>query len=476
MKSPSSHQQSYETFGSSAELEIDADRRKYLAERLSMGSGLYPFKDVRLERTDIEWLLANHESGRGPVDWPDERTRTGVDLRGANLRQVNLCDLPLARILGGRSWVVPASPNEEQPDIAVVHLEGADLGGAHLEEAFLGGAHLEEAFLGGAHLEKAYLEGTHLEGANLEGAHLEGANLSMAHLEGANLEGAHLEGANLSRAHLEGVSLKAAHLEGANLSRAHLEGKPVPADCLKRVRHWDRDVLLPTNLQEAFLDSATVLTEATLGEEKYGFVSLADAHWGDVNLSVVDWELVTMLGDERRARQTTWLYNYQGAVRAYRQLAAALRKQGLYEDASRFAYRAHLLQRRVLWRQMLQLRRQGREGLWRLTQKMANYSLSWFLDLFSGYGYKPIRSIVTCLLVIGIFTVIYYALGIAYGSPLSWGELFTASLAAFHGWIFPPNFLALKGPLALVFNVEAFVGLLLEVGLIATIIQRFLRK
>jgi uncharacterized protein YjbI with pentapeptide repeats len=188
------------------------------------------------------------------------------------------------------------------------------LGGAHLEEAFLGGAHLEEAFLGGAHLERAYLERARLEGASLEGAHLEGANLVGAYLEGCNLVGA--------------------HLEGANLVGASLKGMPAPADYLKRVRQWDKDVLPPADLRGAFFDSTTMLEDAVLGEEKFGFITLANLHWGGVNLSVVDWEAVTILGDERRARQTGWIYNYQGAVRAYRQLATVLREQGLNEYAA----------------------------------------------------------------------------------------------------------------------------------------------
>jgi hypothetical protein len=42
---------------------------------------------------------------------------------------------------------------------------------------------------------------------------------------------------------------------------------------------------------------------------------------------------------------------YRAAVRANRQLATALRDQGLNEDADRFGYRAQVLQRRVLRRQ-----------------------------------------------------------------------------------------------------------------------------
>jgi hypothetical protein len=67
--------------------------------------GIYTFKDVKLCRADIEWLLAKHEDGRGPVDWSDkhQRERLGLDLRGADLRHVDLRNLPLARMLGGLS-------------------------------------------------------------------------------------------------------------------------------------------------------------------------------------------------------------------------------------------------------------------------------------------------------------------------------------------------------------------------------------
>jgi hypothetical protein len=340
----------------------------------------------------------------------------------------------------------------------------------------LGGAHLEEAFLGGAHLEEAYLKEAHLEGADLEGAHLEGANLEGVHLEGASLLGAHLEGANLLGAHLEGANLEGAHLEGANLVGASLKGKPVPADYLKRVRQWDKDVLPPADLRGAFFDSKTMLEDSILGEEQFGFVTLADLHWGGVNLSVVDWETVTMLGDERRALQTTWLYNYRGAVRAYRQLATVLRGQGLNEEASQFAYRAEVLQRRVLWRQMLQLRKQGRKGLLRLVQKMVNYLLSWLLDLFAGYGYKPMRSLITYLLVIVGFMLTYYTLDMAFGPHLSWSELFTESMRAFHGGVFLPNQFDPSSPQAFASAIEAFVGLLVEVSLIAAFARSFFRK
>src|ERR1700694_5489944 len=61
------------------EPEIDEKRQKYLEERRSIvpdtKQGIYPFKGEKLSRADVEWLLAIHENGRGPVDWSDESQR-----------------------------------------------------------------------------------------------------------------------------------------------------------------------------------------------------------------------------------------------------------------------------------------------------------------------------------------------------------------------------------------------------------------
>jgi len=464
------------------EPQIDSERQAYLASRRAItansASGIYPFNGIKLSRADVEWLLATQEDQRALIDPVDEpqHASSALDLRGTYLQQVNLSNLPLARLVGGRNRLVYPSSTTEQRASASIHLAGADLGGTHLEEAFLGDAHMQECFLGGAFLERAYLEGAHLEGAHLEGAHLEGANLLGAHLEGADLEGAHLEGTNLESAHLEGANLARAHLEGANLAGASLRGKPAPADFLKRVRYWDRNVLTPANLQGAFFNTTTILEDIVLGDEQFGFVSLADMHWGGANLSVVQWEAVTMLGDERRAHQTTWLYNYRGAVRAYRQLATALQEQGLNEEAVPFAYRAQVLQRHVLWKQMLQLRRQGRKGRGQLVQKMIDYLFSWLLDLCAGYGYKPLRALFAYLLVIAAFMMLYYVQGIVHDTHLSWEQLLTVSMTSFHGRVFFPTDIELSRLQAFTSVIEGFVGFIMEVGLIVIFARGFFKK
>jgi hypothetical protein len=87
--------------------EIETERQKYLAEHRNIipdiERGIYPFKGIKLNRADVEWLLATHENGGGPVDRSKESewARAGLDLRGADLRGTDLTNLPLARMVGG---------------------------------------------------------------------------------------------------------------------------------------------------------------------------------------------------------------------------------------------------------------------------------------------------------------------------------------------------------------------------------------
>src|SRR5579859_1261008 len=175
------------------EPEITAERQAELGARLALApnveQGDYPFKHIVLTRADVEWLLATHEQGRGPVDWHGERLwrREGVDLRGAYLRGVDLRFLPLARVRASLSNEEWERATADQREMAAVHLEGAMLQEAHLEGAFLRNAHLEGADLSRAFLYEAKLRGAHLEGASLREAHLEGARLQWAHLHGKAL-------------------------------------------------------------------------------------------------------------------------------------------------------------------------------------------------------------------------------------------------------------------------------------------------
>jgi uncharacterized protein YjbI with pentapeptide repeats len=450
-----------------------------------VAQGRYPFRGIALTRADVEWLLAAHEEGRGLIDQgdPEQREGAGLDLRGADLRGVDLSGLPLARMRGGLTEAEWRTATADQLEAAAVHLERADLTSAVLESALLEGAHLEEARLGQADLRHANLSFAYAEGAYFSEAALEGAALLGTSLAGAILTDARLERSVLRNAALAGADLTGAHLEGARLGDAHLAGKRLSDEDLTRVRRIRPDfpVVLPgACLYEAFFDAATALDDATLGDPEYGCVSLADAHWGGANLAVVEWERVSVLGDEREVEQIggrgaprpgaftdgeTWLRECLTAVRANRQLAVALQEQGLNEDAARYAYRAQNLQRRVIGWQV----RAGR------IEKAGPWLFSWLLYLLGGYGYRMWRILAAYALVVGAAAVAYYLLG-QHGTPhLLWPEALLTSITAFHGRVFADQF-APSSPQAWVAALEAVCGLVVEGVFIAMLAQRFFGK
>jgi uncharacterized protein YjbI with pentapeptide repeats len=470
------------------EPEISPERQQELAQRrdtiqTNIEKGIYPFKEVRLSRADVEWLLHEHH----PIDWSDEaqRERDGLDLRGALLNKTvdyqptNLRALPLSRTrfaLNDDEWF-GATP--EQQEAATAHLEGANLRDAHLEGASLRDAHLEWADLYQAHLEGADLHLAHLEGASLRDAHLEGAFLRDAHLEGADLTAAHLEGADLTAAHLEGADLTAAHLEGADLTAAHLEGKTLSDADYQRIQAAKGEFgitvpqqLPPADLRLAFFNEATTLNDLIVGDAHQS-AYLADVRWGGVNLAVIPWttQNITILGDEATARKTKdnqgkqkereqRIREWEAAVRAYRQLAVALRAQGMNEIADRFAYRAQLCQRRVL----------------RLQRRIGGYLWSHFLNGLAGYGYEPLRTVLAYLVLIIGFALAYMQFGMIDGHAFHFDEALVYSLTSFHGRGFFPGSLKLDDPIVKMAAGEAVTGLLIEISFIATFTQRFFSR
>jgi len=276
------------------EPEIDLERQKYLDERRQitpvMKESIYPFKDIKLTRADVEWLLATHENGRGPVDWTDtsQRTREGIDLCGADLCYVDLRHLPLTRLHAGLSFDL--HPSKEERNKAAIRLEGADLRYAHLEGANLIWANLKDADIWRANLEEADLHKARLHRAYLIEAHLENTDLSRAHLEGVELENVFL--ADTRRI---GPRIVDAHWDGTNLA----------------VVDWSQISML-----------------------------------GDENEA-----RQKRTSDGRKKEKNVRLKEFQVAVRASRQFAVALQAGGLNEVAARFAYHAQKLQRIVLRRQ-----------------------------------------------------------------------------------------------------------------------------
>jgi uncharacterized protein YjbI with pentapeptide repeats len=346
----------------------------------------------------------------------------------------------------------PEDQRREGLDLRGADLHGIDLRIMPLARArgSLSNDEFPEGLVGG---ESSALEdaAVRLSGANLYAAHLEQSRLREVHLETADLQGAFLTCASLYRAKLGGANLTGAMLDGASLRRA-------------------------------ILDEATNLYGVVLDSKENGGVALRDARWGGADLTVVDWESMPRLGDEDISGTRRTVNDYQNVVRGNRQVAVVLRSQGLNEDADRFAYRAQLWQRMVLRRQ----------------RKPIRYLGSWFLDRISGYGYRPIRSLYTYALTIGIFALLFWCvtndvsltfgwftniitwLGMSPPPPstehLQGYEAVVVSMTSFHGRGFFQPVQSPGDKVAILAAIEAFFGLLLEIVLIATFTQRFFAR
>lgn len=414
------------------EPEINSERQEYLATRRAITPdiqrGIYPFKSIKLNRADVEWLLITHEDGLGPVYWdnPNHQGRYGLDLRGADLSGEDLQHLPLSRLQGGLTGDDWLCSTPEQDRMAAVRMEETVLIQANLE-----GAKLNNAYLQGANFFRAWLQEAELSYADLEEAFLNESSLEGANFKGANLERTNMRGADLAQANLSKVKLGGADLEKVILSKERQVGP-----------------------------------------------YLGDILWGDVNLAVVKWSLVKMLGDEYEARhkqrngrikdQTTRLEEYWQAIRANRQLAVALQAQGLNEDASYFAYRAQVLQQRTFRFQMFQ----SGISIWSRMRALSAWLFSWFLFLVAGYGYRLWHSLATYIVVNAIFAFWYWW----FDPCLGWLGAVVVSMLSFHGRGFVSSTFSPGDPTSIVSALEAFFGLVVEVTLIATLTRRFFNR
>ncbi len=403
------------------EPEIDTGRQAELERRRAIMAdvieGSFPFKDLRLSRGDIEWLLATHEDGRGPVDPTDpaQGDRVGLDLRGADLSYLGLSNLPLARTGGNGPRTAYSDLTQEQRRRGAINLHGATLSEAHLEESLLD-----------------YSDMGHV---NLTGAHLEGSNLWAVNLSEANCDGAHFEGADLWNAHLEGAFLYRSFFQRARLHEAYLAGAHI-----NQLHLTDEDGVGP-------------------------FV--ADMHWEGVNLSVVNWSQIGLLGDDTWALQPDLhgvqndpamrKQSFKSAIRANQQVALALQAQGMTDEANRFSYRS-----RVLHRKALALYGQRR---------LAQYLLSLLLDALTGYGYRMSRMVAAYVVLILVFAAFYYGFSQGDGGHLGLSGAAVQSITAFHGRVFSAG-IKPNSPQSVVTAVEAITGFLFEGVFIAMLAQR----
>ena len=409
---------------------VDDHRRRWLLDRVLRWRDEYdrdgrigPFAGVRLSGADVfvlaAWILA-----------PDDPTSAERVLYAIQAGTLGERDPRHNMSLGG------------------LHLEGADLSGAELEGALLNGIQFQHANLQGARLTGASLLLAHLDSADLRGATLDRADLTGAYLKGASLIAVHGEGALFTDASLEGATLAGAHLAAADLRDARLANA--------NLLHAS---LAGADLRGAVLDSGTIFEGVRLTDRVHGSATLGDIVWGGVRLRRTHWRDLRRLGDERLASWRGGDETYLPVIRAYRQLATSLRAEDLHVDATRFAYRGRVWQRRLRLRRF----------------ELVRYLGSWLLAICAGYGYRPGRAVLWCTGIVGAFALIYYQLphllnvGMA---PQSWTQSVATSLAASQGLAFyhlvtQPH--ARVSPLAF---VEGALGLLDELGLIVALVLR----
>ncbi len=341
--------------------------------------------------------------------------------------------------------------------------------------------------LSGADLTWANLCGVDLNVANLRGATLLRTNLSGAKLDLADLSGANLHGANLS-----GADLRDATLSGADLSEARMNADTCLTDATLDARTrlvdvvWNGVPVTRLNWEDIAMLGDEAEARDPQGKRHELWANSRDSRaWASMRVKPripksripkeppnanglgqsepVMWPAPNAKELKAMLRNSVQLYNlvaYQDAVMANRQVATVLRDQGLNEDADRFAYRAHLLQRQVLRRQ----RRWGRAFGSRL------------LDVVAGYGYKPMRSFITYALVVAGFAAFYFLMRESVHPALNPVDALIFSVTSFHGRGFNPGeSVTLHNPLTIA-AFEAIIGLLIEITFIATFTQRFLGK
>ena len=251
----------------------------------------------------------------------------------------------------------------------------------------------------------------------------------------------------------------------AQLTRANLGGAQLMGAYLAEAQ------LIDANLRFSRLDRDTRLSGVNLAS-----VSLDQIILDNTNLTVVSWEGVAPLGDEKGARaakdengkrksRKQRIEDYEAAVRANRLLATALRAQGLNEESDSFAFRAQIMQRKLNFRR----RRLGR------------WLVSWGLAAMAGYGYRLWRIFFAYGLVLTVFSLIFWALGVhsfADAGAEPWYQAlwdsFLVSLSAIHGRAVFEQ-LGAWTPTAWVAAIESVVGIVIEGVFVAMLIQRLFR-
>jgi hypothetical protein len=213
-----------------------------------------------------------------------------------------------------------------------------------------------------ASLELRARSGRPMSGFQLKGVELGGIDLvNHGSHHGYILENADLYRANLQHAHLFALDLRGSSLMKADLRHANLHCADL-RDCN----------LLGVHLDGARLDN--VIWDQQLLQERKG-------------------RELYHRGNTAAAQEL-----FQEAEETYRNLRLHLERAGLFEQAGLFFHREMVVRRL------------------RLPRYSAQRLLSWLVDLFSGYGEKPLNVVLFSLGLIGLCGLLYFLVGVEQGS------------------------------------------------------------
>jgi len=222
-----------------------------------------------------------------------------------------------------------------------------------------------------------------LEQRARSGQPMRGFQLKRAVLAGLDLvnhgqrRGFVLQDADLYRADLQNAHLFALDLRGSSLMKADLRGANLHCADLRDCN------LLGVRLEGARLDN--VVWDRQLIQERKGRER-------------------RRAGDVQGARQL-----FEEAEETYRNLRLRLEKAGLFEQAGQFFHREMVMRR-------LQMPRLSGRRL-----------LSWLVDLFCGYGEKPLNVVLFSLGLVLVCGLLFFLVGVRHGDlPLG--------LALERGW------------------------------------------
>lgn len=207
-------------------------------------------------------------------------------------------------------------------------------------------------------------------GKYLDGAYLEGADLSYSDLPGARLVKSHLERVNFERSNLEGAHLYGANLRGANLFNANLRR---------------------ANLKETNMAFADIL------EMKIDEAKILGINWG--KRGMVRNELEGLEYEKKRDREKA-KEKFREAEEIYRNIRIHLMAAGIFAEAADFFYREMVTRRKQL----------PLFSMPRLSSKV--------IDLLCGYGEKTFRVIGCAALFVWLNSIMYFLLGIRYGTEI----------------------------------------------------------